>query len=179
MELKEKFQDIFQRLSIDDEIEVLSLIEPETLDSILLFEHGNKILTGKAASTEIETLVKIFSLKFKEKWNILLNSILESIEGLKEYSEITQETIDDKANINLERLNENKVSAFNSNELEDKASDTYGEIAENTNERIREHKVKRLKTANFYENFIKYVDNHNIYDIMIKDIVQTVSKLIY
>lgn len=179
MELKEKFHDIFQRLSIDDEIEALALIEPSILDKMLVYEHGNKILTGKAVSTEIETLVEIFNLKFKEKWNILLNSILESIEGLKEYSEITQETIDDKANINLERLNENKISAFNSNDLEDKSSDTFGEIAENTNERIREHKIKRLKTANFYENFIKYVDNHNIYGIMIMDIVQSVSKLIY
>jgi len=179
MLVKEKFEDVFTLLNDDEEILVLDFFEPSNMDNIYIFKYGNRELNSKAEETEKETIVQIIKDLFIKKWNNEFLTITESLEEMKDYSEKIIESVSDEGSLNLNRNSLNKISAYNTEDFVNNSNDENEETTTTTNIKTREYEIKKLKSMNYYNSLLSYLNRTNIYDTMMLDVNSIISKIIF
>ena len=175
MKVKEKLNDLFTNMKTKKNLLIFDFINPTILDNLYIFNYGNRNLNEKSVEIEKDVLINILVGIYSDKWDNMFTTYTNSIEELKNDNELVTETIKDDGSVNFNRDVTNKISAYNDEDFVNDSSDNNVETSETNNIRIREYEIKRLKDVGYYDKIIDYLNKHNIYGMMFKDVNKLVT----
>ena len=151
---------------------------PTELDQMLSLTYGNRLLASAFGNLDVNVVGKFIVKLYGEKWNALIKfNITQPDIGVKSTTKTTgnQNTIGTK---NGASNTENKVSAFNSDDL---ITDTgaHNALDENTTQDItQDSSISVIDWQSAFNN-LSLAERTNIISVVLKDVVTYLTVSVY
>lgn len=180
MKVKECLNNLFVTIdNLKPNQDIFNFVNSELLDKYYTNMYGNREVTEIVENLEIIELAEILSNQFMNKWNNIILNYLDSENILENYKEVTTEINNDNLINENTRTNTSKVSAYNDDDFINKDEDKTVENINIDNIRNKNIIKTRVKGVEFYNKVKKYLNDFNIYDIMIIDINSIITLNIF
>lgn len=168
--------------SLFDRIQTLSpypffdTVHPLKMDELLKIKFGERLVFRKFLNADLDTIALFINSEFGKKWQNIIIALESDIKNGSErvLSENTDNTILNIGN----NVIENKVSAFNSEELVIDKADNNTSNTETDNKTVKTTSEKLTSFATVYNN-LSMVQKLNIINTVISDVAKHLTLDIY
>lgn len=168
--------------SLFDRIQTLSpypffdTVHPLKMDELLKIKFGERLVFRKFLNVDLDTIALFINSEFGKKWQNIIIALESDIKNGSErvLSENTDNTILNIGN----NVIENKVSAFNSDELVIDKADNNTSNTETDNKTVKTTSEKLTSFATVYNN-LSMVQKLNIINTVISDVAKHLTLDIY
>ena len=176
MIVKDCLNNLFKTMEIlEPNQEIFNFVDSMLLDKYYVNMYGNRKVTEIVENLDINELAEILNNKLLNKWNSIILNYLDSENILENYKEVMTEINSDILNNVNTRINTNKVSAFNDDDFVNRDEDTTVDETDITDSRDKNVVKTKIKDADFYDRVNNYLNNFDIYNIMIIDVNRIVT----
>ena len=157
---------------------LLSIGDPDLLNSMLLVDHGFKTVAKNYISVSKESLSKMIVLTHRKKWDSLMEVLETNINILSDNIQLTNENVKGDNTYTDDSNSLDKVSAFNSESLVDNTGN------ENKSTHTGNDNLNRIQTVtntnlNNAVNNLQIIQDLNIIETILNDISNYFTLSIY
>lgn len=171
MKVKDNLTNLFNIIDINNaESDVFKFIDSELLDKFYINMYGERTVTDIVLNLDIQDLADIIANQYLNKWNQIILQYLDSENILDDYSETVKEINEDIMTNKNVRTDTNRVSAYNDEDFVNKDEVISSDDSDVTNDRNKNIIRTKLKDTDFYIKVNKYLNDFNMYSIMIVDL---------
>lgn len=169
-------ESLFDRIQSLSPFAFFDTVHPLEMDELLKIKYGERLVFHKYLKVDLDTIALFIHSEFNNKWaNIILT--LES--DIKNGSErVLSENIDNTVLNSGSNVTENKVSAFNSDELVIDKADNNTSNSETDNKTVKTTSEKLTSFATVYNN-LSMSQKLNIINTVISDVAKHLTLDIY
>ena len=168
--------------SLFDRIQTLSpypffdTVHPLKMDELLKIKFGERLVFRKFLNVDLDTIALFINSEFGKKWQNIIATLETDIKVGSE--RVLSENIDNKVLNTGNNVTENKVSAFNSDELVIDKADDNSSNSEIDNKTVKTTSEKLISFADIYNN-LSMVQKLNIINTVISDVAKHLTLDIY
>lgn len=148
---------------------LLSIGDPDLLNSMLLVDHGFKTVAKNYISVSKESLSKMIVLTHRKKWDSLLEVLETEINILSDNVQLTNENVKGDNTYTDDSNSIEKVSAFNSESLIENSGNENNVIRTGNDERDRIQTVTNTNLNNAVTN-LQIIQDLNIIETILNDV---------
>lgn len=171
MKVKDNLTNLFNIIDTNNaESDVFKFIDSELLDKFYINMYGERTVTDIVLNLDIQDLADIIANQYLNKWNQIILQYLDSENILDDYSETVKEINEDIMTNKNVRTDTNRVSAYNDEDFVNKDEVISSDDSDVTNDRNKNIVRTKLKDTDFYIKVNKYLNDFNMYSIMIVDL---------
>lgn len=169
-------ESLFDRVQSLSPFPFFDTLHPLKMDELLKVKYGERLVFHKYLKVDLDTIALFIVSEYQNKWNNILVTIDSDIKNGSErvLSENTDNTILNTGN----NVIENKVSAFNSDELVIDKADNNTSNTETDNKTVKTTSEKLTSFATVYNN-LSMVQKLNIINAVISDVAKHLTLDIY
>ena len=169
-------ESLFDRIQTLSPYPFFNTVDPLKMDELLKVKYGERLVFHKYLKVDLDTIALFIVSEYQNKWNNILLTIDSDIKNGSErvLSENTDNTISNTGN----NVTENKVSAFNSDELVIDKADNNTSNSETDNKTVKTTSEKLTSFATVYNN-LSMVQKLNIINTVISDVAKHLTLDIY
>lgn len=167
---------LFERIETLSPYPFFDTVHPLKMDELLKIKFGERLVFRKFLNVDLDTIALFIHSEFNNKWNNIILTLESDIKNGSErvLSENTDNTI---SNIGS-NVTENKVSAFNSDELVIDKADNNTSNSETDNKTVKTTSEKLTSFATVYNN-LSMAQKLNIINTVISDVAKHLTLDIY
>lgn len=171
MKVKDNLTNLFNIIDNNNaESDVFKFVDSELLDKFYINMYGERTVTDIVLNLDIQDLADIIANQYLNKWNQIILQYLDSENILDDYSETVKEINEDIMSNKNVRTDTNRVSAYNDDDFVNKDEVISSDDSDVTNDRNKNIVRTKLKDTDFYIKVNKYLNDFNMYSIMIVDL---------
>ena len=169
-------ESLFDRVQSLSPFPFFDTIPPLKMDELLLIKFGERLVFRKFLNVDLDAIALFINSEFGKKWGNIIIALESDIKNGSErvLSENTDNTILNTGN----NVIENKVSAFNSDELVIDKADNNTSNTETDNKTVKTTSEKLTSFATVYNN-LSMVQKLNIINTVISDVAKHLTLDIY
>ena len=171
MKVKDNLTNLFNIIDNNNaESDVFKYVDSELLDKFYINMYGERYVTDIVLNLDIQDLADIIANQYLNKWNQIILQYLDSENILDDYSETVKEINEDIMTNKNVRTDTNRVSAYNDDDFVNKDEVISSDDSDVTNDRNKNIVRTKLKDTDFYIKVNNYLNDFNMYSIMIVDL---------
>ena len=169
-------ESFFDRIQTISPYPFFDTVHPLKMDELLKIKFGERLVFRKFLNVDLDTIALFINSEFGKKWENIIIALESDIKNGSErvLSENTDNTILNIGN----NVIENKVSAFNSEELVIDKADNNTSNTETDNKTVKTTSEKLTSFATVYNN-LSMVQKLNIINTVISDVAKHLTLDIY
>ena len=169
-------ESLFDRIQTISPYPFFDTVHPLKMDELLKIKFGERLVFRKFLNVDLDTIALFINSEFGKKWQ---NIIIALESDIKIGSErVLSENTDNKILNTGNNVTENKVSAFNSDELVIDKADDNSSNSETDNKTVKTTSEKLTSFATVYNN-LSMVQKLNIINTVISDVAKHLTLDIY
>ena len=157
---------------------LLSIGDPDLLNSMLLVNHGRKAVAKNYISVSKESLAKMIVLTHRKKWDSLMEVLETNINILSDNIQLTNENVKGDNKYTDDSNSLDKVSAFNSESLVDNTGSENNVIHTGNDNRDRKQTIANTNLNNAVNN-LQIIQDLNIIETILNDVSNYFTLSIY
>ena len=157
---------------------LLSIGDPDLLNSMLLVDHGFKTVAKNYISVSKESLAKMIVLTHRKKWDSLTKVLKTEINILSDNIQLTNENVKGDNTYKDNATSLDKVSAFNSESLVDNTGNENNATHTGNDNRDRIQTVTNTNLNNAVNN-LQIIQDLNIIETILNDVSDYFTLSIY
>ena len=169
-------ESLFDRIQTLSPYPFFDTVHPIKMDELLKIKFGERLVFIKFLNVDLDTIALFINSEFGKKWQ---NIIIALESDIKIGSErVLSENTDNKILNTGNNVTENKVSAFNSDELVIDKADDNSSNSEIDNQTVKTTSEKLNSFATVYNN-LSMIQKLNIINAVISDVAKHLTLDIY
>lgn len=169
-------ESLFDRIQTLSPYPFFETVHPLKMDELLKIKFGERLVFRKFLSVDLDTIALFINSEFGKKWQNIIVAIESDIKIGSE--RVLSENTDNKVLNTGNNVTENKVSAFNSDELVIDKADDNSSNSEIDNKTVKTTSEKLNSFATVYNN-LSMVQKLNIINTVISDVAKHLTLDIY
>ena len=169
-------ESLFDRVQSLSTFPFFDTVHPLKMDELLKIKFGERLVFRKFLNVDLDTIALFIVSEYQNKWTNILTAINSDIKNGSE--RVLSEDTSNKVLTNGSNITENKVSAFNSDELVIDKADSNTSNNESDNTIIKSTTEKLSSFATVYNN-LSLAQKLNIINTVISDVAKHLTLDIY
>ena len=169
-------ESLFDRIQSLSPFPFFDTVHPLKMDELLKVKYGERLVFHKYLKVDLDTIALFIVSEYQNKWNNILVTIDSDIKNGSE--RVLSEDTSNKVLTNGSNITENKVSAFNSDELVIDKADSNTSNNESDNTIIKSTTEKLSSFATVYNN-LSLAQKLNIINTVVNDVAKHLTLDIY